>query len=280
MAWAAVAISIAVKVGSAIAGKILDESPGNEFEDALNDAMQTIELNTKEALLESTKQELRANLRSLKTALQEFMNTPGDIMKLDFAYAVATILVERLRGLDLVTPPGPGLAGHPEFLIAASLRMAVLQERIKRLPQIAAGEATNLQNFVTESVAHAETLHAEWGNWNYRRFGNLFTTVFINQAWVWYTFEGQRIPTGVVISLPSPPSVVKQKMEAAEAKRQAHIKQEYDPLYARFVDPSNKVLTEWRKLLPSPALAILKMIGVLHDNIALITRPWKPAARV
>jgi hypothetical protein len=256
MVWPEIVKEIAVLVVEEAAAAIIDEFTGNELQEAFDDAIEEIRLSTRRIIEESKHEELQAILAGLVNSLREYKVAPT-IMQLELiTHDCRVFLLDQLKTLDLYDPDGRGLMGHPDFLLAAGLYMAILQERVVAIDE---ANKQNLVNFLSESIDHAEHMHGGWQEWNEKRFGSVFFTVSrdshtgISTYLFWYTFDGKWIDAGVsfvrdlddLVGLGSP----SERAEQAEYQRQQHIAGEWEKLESEFVVPSIEVVKMWRSLL-------------------------------
>jgi len=240
-----------------------EESAEDRIIKAIENAVVEINTHTKTALVEQDIREIRAgidaimiNLREVKTALDyQDTDNPQNTFAIDMANHDATFLTTRCKYLDLYDPHGPGLAGHPLFLIAANLKIAVLKARGE---WFGTNEDDNIKMALNESIIHAKSMNVGWYTWNRRRFGPVFPMPMggFMSSFFYYTFEGEYINTGVH----APVGILhtdagKAQINKAEQEREKRIQAEFKTFEREFVEPSNKVIKHWVKLLELKAAA-------------------------
>jgi hypothetical protein len=245
MAWVAVALAGAELIIKVVGAKITDSISLAELQDALSDAVDKIELNTKRIILEENIRAIRADIESVSRLLTEYRNAPKGVDRLDHATASVTSLVSNCKTLSLFNPLGPGLAGHPYFLIAVNLNIAVLQERQK---VYGVGEKQNIINLLVDSVAHARKMEMGWQPWNEARFGDLYI-VWMNDFKVGFTYklDNKEQPVAETCKFYDLPDSMEKLIQNAQKKRKDHILLEYEKLKNEFVVPSQDVVSIWHR---------------------------------
>ena len=113
MTWENLALKAAGLILGIPGAGITDSISLADLQAALNDAVEKIETNTKQAILEDNIRAIRADTESLSRMLTEYRRAPQGTDRLEHATASATSLVSNCKNLSIVAPSGPGLAGHP-----------------------------------------------------------------------------------------------------------------------------------------------------------------------
>ena len=250
MTWENLALKAAGLILGIPGAGITDSISLADLQAALNDAVEKIETNTKQAILEDNIRAIRADTESLSRMLTEYRRAPQGTDRLEHATASATSLVSNCKNLSIVAPSGPGLAGHPYFLVAVNLNIAVLQERVKVFGE---GERLNIIDLLVDSIAHASRMETGWQDWNEARFGNLYWefTMATSKGWMLtfkYTFDG-KVQTIVGFCSIFDTSGWTKLYKTAQAKRLNHIWSEYGKLEDAFVVPSQKIVAKWNSYL-------------------------------
>jgi hypothetical protein len=265
MPWLTIAVTAAGLVGDAVGAKIIDIISFADLQYALNDAVNEIQNNTQRAILEDNIRKISADIETLTRLLSENNINPNDPSRLNDANTCAISLVSNCKTLSLVAPSGPGLAGHPFFLIAVNLNIAVLQEKAKLFPV----EKQNIINLLINSLAHASRMETGWFPWNEARFSNLYCIRMIPYyPWFihWgYLFEGnEQIITTKSKTIPN----FSKMFTNANTKRLNHISREEKRLEDGFVLPSMEVGKLWASYLK--ALVDERVSGGMQEVYSLV----------
>jgi len=267
--WAELGKKLSEKVITAIFGQFWDVISGNELQEALEDAIEKININTKRAIDDSRKRELEANVEAAFRQLSEYRNVKTD-MSLEFISRDVNRLVSQLKTLDLFDPDGPGLLGHPIFMVAANLKMAIHQEREKKFWN---AELKNESNFLLEAINHAYDMHAGWVFWNRARFTPVQLTP-LSYEWSYFRYKLDKkwvIPGCIgnfdlpAVVDPDPPFRPVITWEEAIDKWNKHRSDEFLKLYKEFVEPSAIIVGNWKKRL--------KNIEHVTVNFSKLIRP-------
>jgi hypothetical protein len=136
-----------------------------------------------------------------------------------------------------------GIWGHHLFLTAVNLRVAIVQDLMKKAAsrEQKGRHASNLLADLTEAIAYATKLEQRWKAWNNSRFGPLRTFGGMPPRYM-FTLDGKN--TWVPISI-SP--LLPQK---AKEYREEMIAREWREIYQRIVQPSEQVRAHWESAKP------------------------------
>ena len=165
------------------------------------------------------------------------------------------LAVARLDDVDIIDPYGRGLLGHPDLVIAVSLRIAILQERISKYGD---SERAELRNHLISSIAIVNQIHLTWLEWNKKRFSEVFSLprhhVSPINDWTYefyYSFEKNLQFAGAVAVGPNgwTSAIYESQKKKAEEKRQKHINDEWSKIYSNIISASVDSVNNWQTLL-------------------------------
>jgi hypothetical protein len=148
----------------------------------------------RQTLSEFAVMECNSHINALQIQIEEYLSDPqNNAFRLTDAVIESNRLVSRLQGLDL--------AGFGGFMVAAGLRLAVLQERAKFVPS----EKKNLKARAMEYSVYAQAAHDKMIKQFHARFSECrIQKEFqgghmggpLGWGWGWeYSIDGQTGPT-------------------------------------------------------------------------------------
>jgi hypothetical protein len=188
--WAIGAIASGLLSG--LGADIYKKLKGSNINDMNTVAIYEIGNIVKQVIAESAIKACNDNIDALRIQMEEYLIDPGkNAFRLENAIIESNKLVSRLKGLDVV-----GLGG---FVLAAGLRLAILQERAKSV----ASEKQSLKARAIEYSNHAQSavdrmtkqFHARFSECRIRKSGPPGTILpsYPNPDWDWkwsYSLDG------------------------------------------------------------------------------------------
>ena len=128
----------------------------------INEAVIKIAQIVRQAIQEEALRRAYASTEALKETLAEYTRAGGDD-RLSHATQHSTLLVADLASMRLL--------GHHGYLVAAGLKISVLQERVRRFGN---QERENLREFIQTASRHAESMIDAWNEWfDHHRFSQI-----------------------------------------------------------------------------------------------------------
>ena len=247
-----------------IAKKLKEDSVEEKFEKGLETVAEAIE-ELEQTLLEALSKAVSAIKEAIKSGFNEFAlyeverDCRAMLRLLDEYLAAPTS--ERMEhlthdsmfiveGFKSVPFPGEyglnGVQGHTGFMQAATIRAAILHQRIKDLsPE----DRFNLITHLRDAVEHARLMHEYWKTWNRHRFTALYVSGSYGMPRMFvYDIDNSPKPTKVK----APMEGTGEYLEAyakAEGIRGDDIEEEWKLLKERYVTPSRNVVYQWKEEL-------------------------------
>ncbi len=231
--WVFIATALSQGAIGWVGAKVFEKIFGGGKESLSQIIADVIQMIRSVVRAEIDRNELRnisASLDQLQTDLLHYLNAPYGKDRLEHATNNASSVVSKLAKF--------GRTGHGGYLIALSLHVAILQERVKAYGR---AEKKNIAETLGRGIAHAEFLQADWSIWLQRRY--------VLKEW------HRRGPNLWVVSRDG--AVLRSFFNKEEAEKflDGHFKKTWQTkIYPQYVKPSEFVVADWKKLLQSLGL--------------------------
>jgi hypothetical protein len=160
--WVATALAtgalewIGNKVMQSLFGSTVNES--SDIARLLNNLIEKFQDIVRQEITESSLRQCRADLNSVQTNFLEYLNAPTEF-RLEITSQDSTKAVNGLKSMKL--------PGHSAYISAVSIKLLILQERIKVFEIHRKGELQNTLDLINQSVEYHKELSKAWETWNF-----------------------------------------------------------------------------------------------------------------